>query len=344
MKLSEVFWQRDDLDEKIIADPLQEIKVVRIAVLHRGRNAWHTTWVEHYLKDAELFTDVVAAKKGAEVQRRPGNKFYITEVPALMLRSDNFCAVVVDANERSPFKNFIGLELKAFRSEFGNYLEGIYPGIDIYEALEIIGNETQGWNDKIENSHLVLSGEIPKGVSLNLDLENLKKLISISTGSEYLLSWSEALNSQNSEFALLIEKKWEKLKRHNFEEAHAYQSKRAWARKVDTELANLRKVRDLTDHRFSTESNHLDLLEDLLADAKEELELAMNDRMRPASTSKAIAKQRVRVETAQKTFEELEVKNLAQSLEVEKIQRELNLANGELFRARLSVRESFKIG
>lgn len=57
-------------------DLLLDIEVGVIAYLYRGRNAWHSTWVQHRFENTQLFSDVTSAKFGAESLRERGNEVF----------------------------------------------------------------------------------------------------------------------------------------------------------------------------------------------------------------------------------------------------------------------------
>lgn len=343
MKFREVSWDSDLFTQGKTKEILNEIRAVRLAVLHRGRNAYHTTWVQHYLKGAEIFSDLGSAKSGAEEKRAPGNKFYITEVPGLLLRSENYSAVVVDANEDRPFINFVGLKPKKVVTEFGAFIRGIYPGIDIFDALEIIGDEDSGWNSKINDSHLVLSGEVPKVANLNLDLSDLRTIVSLAEGAGYLLSWSDIANKQDDTFAKEIEREWVDLQNHQMRNGFRFESEKAWLSKVEKNLASLETLKNEAEELHSSISNEIYELEFEFEDAEYELALANQDRMRPAETSSEIAQQRLRVEAAQRNLVEITEKLVDLNLRLVAAQEKLDVASQNYFDERLKTREMNEI-
>jgi hypothetical protein len=339
MKFREVSWDSDLFTLGKTKEILNEIRAVRLAVLHRGRNAYHTTWVQHYLKGAEIFSDLASAKLGAEEKRAPGNKFYITEVPGLLLRSNKYSAVFVDANEDRPFINFVGLKTKKVLTDFGEFVRGIYPGIGIFEALEIIGNELSGWNSKINDLHLVLSGEVPTGASLNFELSDLRTIVSLAEGADYLLSWSDIANKQEATFAKEIEEEWVTLQQYQMQNRIKYESEKAWSLKVEKNLVSLETIRDEAEDLHSSISSEIYDLEFEFEDAELELDMANQDRMRPAETSSEIAQQRLRVEAAQQNLAEIKDKLVHLNCKLADAQEKLEIASQIYFEERLKSRD-----
>jgi len=77
-------------------DRVLDVRPTRVLDLVRGRNAWHSTWVSHYFSGSEVFTEFVDASDAARNMRRQGSVFYITEYPALYMRTLEYGVLVID--------------------------------------------------------------------------------------------------------------------------------------------------------------------------------------------------------------------------------------------------------
>lgn len=58
---------------------------MHVAVLVRGRNAWHSTWVRHWFRNSHFYADQRSAQLGAESLRERGNAFYVRDRAAYRL-------------------------------------------------------------------------------------------------------------------------------------------------------------------------------------------------------------------------------------------------------------------
>lgn len=103
MKVEELSWTVRDLRDAHEADLLLSVEPGVVVLLIRERNAWNSTWVKHFLKNATMYTDVDSAKAGAERQRQRGNVFSIREMPAVLLRGERSVVALTDAHPDNPF-------------------------------------------------------------------------------------------------------------------------------------------------------------------------------------------------------------------------------------------------
>lgn len=76
------------LPNALYYEGIEERDIACLYYLIEGRNAWHSTWTNWY-RDGCMHTTLDAAKMSAERQRKPGSKFYIREIPALVLKSES---------------------------------------------------------------------------------------------------------------------------------------------------------------------------------------------------------------------------------------------------------------
>lgn len=80
---------------------VQSAESKRIYYLIRGRNAWHSTWVQHYFPGC-MSTRLGDAEADAERKRGNGNVYYITELPALAFQCSKGVFLVTQINTTSP--------------------------------------------------------------------------------------------------------------------------------------------------------------------------------------------------------------------------------------------------
>ncbi|MFM0378491.1 hypothetical protein PQQ72_15905 [Paraburkholderia strydomiana] len=74
-------------------------------LLHDGRNAWHSTWSQHYLSPVSSRT-LQEAKNKAEQNRKSGSVFYIRQSPVLTVEAGPFRLMVYEVNSNNPFTAF----------------------------------------------------------------------------------------------------------------------------------------------------------------------------------------------------------------------------------------------
>ncbi len=82
-------------------EAVQSAESKRIYYLIRGRNAWHSTWVQHYFPGC-MSTKLSDAESDAERKRGNGNVFYIKELPALAFQCSKGVFLVTQINTTSP--------------------------------------------------------------------------------------------------------------------------------------------------------------------------------------------------------------------------------------------------
>jgi hypothetical protein len=101
----------DDLNEIMLSNATlgsEEIKsahIKKIYYLVTGRNAWHSTWVQHFYKRC-ISTEYRDLENDAEKRRGAGTVFYIEELPALCLETSLGCFVISEINTNFPLKNY----------------------------------------------------------------------------------------------------------------------------------------------------------------------------------------------------------------------------------------------
>lgn len=155
---------------------IEVVSAVVVFYVLRGRNAWHSTWVEHYFPDC-MHTSLLSAKKSAEFRRGPGNVFRIIEKPALRIDLPHRSQVITEIACTDPLAEFREISncgtLKPGRS-FSDISSRLLPFLH------------QGSGRRIVPLH------IPRNRRLKLldEVISLKVHSSFSRGSQYQLGWS----------------------------------------------------------------------------------------------------------------------------------------------------------
>ena len=80
-----------------------------IYYLISGRNAWHSTWVQHYYPNC-IATRALDLEKDAEKRREIGSVFYIQELPALCFETNLGIFLATAINSQSPLEHYLPVE------------------------------------------------------------------------------------------------------------------------------------------------------------------------------------------------------------------------------------------
>lgn len=107
----------DDVPRKLgIKSPILAVFPTKIFYLYRGRNAWHSTWVQHYFPEC-MHSTLPSAEMRAESMRGPGSTFIINELPAVALQSPVGTLVVAEINNDTPLSHWT----KNYRAEQSDF-------------------------------------------------------------------------------------------------------------------------------------------------------------------------------------------------------------------------------
>lgn len=187
MKIPELRWPSEPppYDEDLLLD----IWPGTVVILIRGRSAWHSTWVRHYLRNSTLYTDVPSAKLGAENQRAPGNVFYIVEAPALLLRGTMSNVVLCDAHPDNPFGHFTGLDATVTASAYGDWIDGVFPGVSVSDAATAFQHNSGHWSGSVPSEHSLRTGMLDSADLFDTTTHSMQSLVSRPIGSNYHLQW-----------------------------------------------------------------------------------------------------------------------------------------------------------
>lgn len=140
---------------------------IKIFYLYRGRNAWHSTWVQHYYPGC--MTDAIStAKSNAESMRGPGNVFYILDTPALAIESELGSLVITQINTGDPLGGYEPLPMASL-VENGEFKRRRLPrrlkvGAPLAEIRETFQRGSPYWSvaPAMESDVLVLWLQTPR--------------------------------------------------------------------------------------------------------------------------------------------------------------------------------------
>lgn len=297
-----------------------------VAYLIRGRNAWHSTWVRHWFLNTHLFRDVANAKHGAESLRQRGNVFYIHEAPALVLRGPARAVVMCDHLETSPFGRFTGMKPVRRVERWGEWTEGLYPGVSLRDAVQSFAHDSGLWRGQTKSEYSMLLGEVRADFEFAPHAGKYLSLHSVSHGSRYFLGWnpSAAPRKFRADGTENVARAWDtavsgaieneprrlslaqSFVRHRDEILKVTPRTIGRAEALEAETRR-REALSLAYQRWIGAYERAGQIEDDIAGAEDELEDAQVARLVLADTSAGLRAQRERVEAARQALEGLAV-------------------------------------
>jgi hypothetical protein len=168
-------------EQELLAAPLLGVKPARLYVVIRGRNAWHSTWVQNYSGPYALSVSFHAAAAHAERRRKQGSVFYISEVPGIALQSEEGPVALVEFHSDNCFGKW---DLSAGV----DYLQLGTPIGAVMRSLGPYGH----WRGRIPSKHSFITGKANWGsVALLEARKPLKRWQSRSVGGQYALDWEQ---------------------------------------------------------------------------------------------------------------------------------------------------------
>lgn len=84
---------------------IQEIKLVTVYFVYKGRNAYHSTWIRRY-SDGCLHASIESAKSYCETERTNGTVFTISRLPALAFTAGDKIFAVTEIEVRKNLNEF----------------------------------------------------------------------------------------------------------------------------------------------------------------------------------------------------------------------------------------------
>lgn len=187
MQIADVTPQDDNVsyDEDLLLD----ISAGVVSTLIRGRNAWHSTWVKHYFKNAALYSTTQSARAGAERLRGPGNVFYIVETRALLLRGNTRGIIICDSHSSIPFQDYIGDQERVRGDGEDCWVDGLHPGVSLWDAFETFSLHSEFWTTRSRGAYSLKTGEVPRDFEFQKHSGPLRSWESYAQGTGYLLGW-----------------------------------------------------------------------------------------------------------------------------------------------------------
>lgn len=325
VKISELNWSSFD-SVSYDDDLLLSVRAGRVALLIRGRNAWHSTWVEHYLRNATMYTDAASAKGGAESRRERGSVFYVVEAPALQLRGAVSNVVVCDSHPDNPFGRFVGFGGEVHPSRLGRWIGGLFPGVSVRDAVSAFAHDSGFWKGPTPSQHSLRLGDLSPEVDLSRRSGKLANFSSEAVGVDYLLRWKPSLagHRYTRRGVNAVERNWQqtldvagvapdsvdsetsaRLRRYRDETLMAIPHS-AWSKRKQEESRERLRVLSSALEAWSTALERVAELEEEIELEEDEFAAAKEARMHPAKTSEDMRRQRERMEAAATRMQDLE--------------------------------------
>lgn len=318
MKITDLTWPDTlGLDDDLLLD----VGTCRITLLVRGRNAWHSTWVQHYFRNSTLYSDVASAKRAAESLRGQGSVFYVSETAALVLTSEYSRIVVCDPVPDNPFGSFTGTDYKFSEGDEGPVVRGLYPGAPVREAVAAFAHDSGFWSGPVRSRNSLRLGRVNDGTLLP-DLDESQPMISLTSravGANYPLSWVpkeragvapsfDGTRAVAQAWAGMLEELLEELPDADPEDPAALRRYRdvelgaepwsVWQHRTTTQAAEDRARSIAEVGEWIAARDNAAKLRERLTKATAAREAAQEARMKPAGTSAGVRKQRERFEKA----------------------------------------------
>lgn len=189
------------LDEcsDISSGSLLTVEATRLFFLHDGRNAWHSTWVQKYYEGC-LHTSLFAAQMSALRKRVQGSRFYIEEVPAVLIRADAGCLAITQINSPNPLASYLlrvkqsSVDLRGMSLSDGDdrnyYLAPGSPILGLAKSFDLSSGFWSPCHNSDDDTQIVASDDPTEAFS-KLGGSKLRRWVSSSYGGGSPLGWLE---------------------------------------------------------------------------------------------------------------------------------------------------------
>lgn len=168
-----------------------------------GRNAWHSTWIQRYTPGS-IHYDLNSAKIYCENRRTRGSKFYIREMPCLIVRTPKFCILTIEINCNTPLQNYsidaaiadpFRYETSFIRFPQNRYLQIGRPLIGYGISVSTVGRFMKDFRNRtrVENI-LLMKCKDHNAIIQKIPMRQLYSYKSESYGTDYYLSWNASIN------------------------------------------------------------------------------------------------------------------------------------------------------
>jgi hypothetical protein len=183
-------------DLGVLREPVKEIRAVKLYYWHRGRNAWQG-WTAHYYHDGCLHTAIESAQNFAEKKRTQGSVFYIKELPAILLVSDQLSIAVTQINSNMPLCDYTYTPnaekaTQSWRKDFRAEMAVLNIDTSIGSVVKSFEPLSSFWfkAPKIANSVITVCVSKNTDCFETLSDDELLQWKSITFSKKYLLGWS----------------------------------------------------------------------------------------------------------------------------------------------------------
>lgn len=189
MKLESVDY--NDLAKYYGDSIISNIALGRIYFVFKGRNAWHSTWIQNYFIEGSVFDILSDAKDYAENLRGQGTVCYIRELPCLVIKNNEIMMIVTDLESEKIFKGF-----DSRYNFWAPFFESNTPNISFTKFAMAFLRTSKFWLNEMrfDNKISFYFSKI-KGARIislnNNDTEILKNYQSKSIGSYRCLQWKK---------------------------------------------------------------------------------------------------------------------------------------------------------
>ncbi len=190
-----------------------------IYYVHSGRNAWHSTWAARYSNGC-MHATLPSAKSYAEGERKQGTKFYITQLPCLLIRNKTDSYFITEINNRTPLSGH-ALAIPQMPGTVTD--QPVKIGASTRKALESFDPSSQFWRIRPHAKNSIMLLHYPNSsISVEkLTPEPLRSMQSRSDGPDYYLSWSNRESLADQSAVQRIYRKLKLIKSGRIKEHHA---------------------------------------------------------------------------------------------------------------------------
>ena len=177
----------------------ETVRAVKMFLVHRGRNAWHSTWSLRYLQ-GHMHLSLESAKAHAERERKQGSVFYVVEIASLAAISDGKAMLISELNESEAFSGVRPEELRRL-----NELVRL-KSLAFDQILTVLRHGTIVWTQRSQNSEVVsLYSESVTELQPLTSESQLLRHRSRSAGPTYFLQWSSEISAYGTAALLKLQ-------------------------------------------------------------------------------------------------------------------------------------------
>ena len=194
---------------------VNDATIRKIYYLIRGRNAWHSTWVQHYYPRC-LSTKLMDARDYAEVLRGRGSTFQIIELPALVFETSAGALAITEINTNAPLAGYSVTSTSKDAPHGFSLIEGakdnyFFPGVQVAPLAMSFEQSSRFWRlrPSPRNSVIALFQEGASFADFEELILPLEVKKSESVGSGYLLNWWPAAGEKQCDPIKAIAAKFE---------------------------------------------------------------------------------------------------------------------------------------